>query len=69
MTIYDYTTDFTSQLIVEPVTKKNWYKLVELFGEKGACGNCWCIYYRKSKAEFKEGKVDEGNKRAIKEII
>ena len=60
--------EIISQLTIEPVTKKNWNKFVELFGEKGACGNCWCMYYRLSKAEFYEGKFDEGNKRAIKEI-
>ncbi len=61
--------DFISKLTVEPVTKNNWHKFVNLFGTKGACGNCWCMYYRLSKADFKEGKIDEGNKRAIKEII
>jgi hypothetical protein len=25
---------------IEPVTRMNWNMFVELFGEKGACGNC-----------------------------
>lgn len=54
---------------VEPVTKKNWNQFVKLFGDKGACGNCWCMYYRLNKADFKAGKVEEGNKLAMKEII
>jgi len=69
MSTYNQNSGFLSQLTIEPVTKKNWNKFVKLFGEKGACGNCWCMYYRLSKADFTEGKVDEGNKRAIKEII
>jgi len=69
MKIYDQNSEFISQLSVEPVTKKNWNKFVELFGEKGACGNCWCMYYRLSKVDFLEGKVDDGNKNAIKELV
>ena len=54
---------------VEPVTKSNWNLLVKLFGEKGACGNCWCMYYRLNNADFKAGKIDEGNKKSMKDII
>jgi GNAT superfamily N-acetyltransferase len=54
---------------IEPLTKNNWNKFVRLFGEKGACGNCWCMYYRLSNADFKEGKYEDGNKRAIREIV
>ncbi len=57
------------KLEIEPVTKKNWNLFVKLFGEKGACGNCWCMYYRFNKADFEAGKVEEGNKRAMKKII
>jgi len=57
------------ELEIEPLTKKNWNKFVKLFGEKGACGNCWCMYYRLSKNEFNAGKANEGNKLAMKEIV
>jgi hypothetical protein len=60
---------FLSQLKFEPLTKNNWGKFVQLFGDNGACGNCWCMYYRLPKSEFLEGKVDEGNKRAMQEIV
>jgi GNAT superfamily N-acetyltransferase len=69
MTIYDQNSKFISQLCVESVTKNNWNKFVELFGEKGACGNCWCMYYRLNKVDYLEGKVDDGNKNAIKELV
>jgi len=42
---------------------------VELFGSKGACGNCWCMYYRLSRTDFKEGKSEDGNKNAMKELV
>jgi GNAT superfamily N-acetyltransferase len=61
--------DFLSSLTFEPVSRNNWLKLVELFGERGACGNCWCMYYRLDKAEFTEGKTDQGNKEALKELV
>jgi GNAT superfamily N-acetyltransferase len=59
----------SSKLKVDPVTKTNWNLFVKLFGDKGACGNCWCMYYRLSRADFHCGKIDEGNKRSMKEII
>jgi GNAT superfamily N-acetyltransferase len=61
--------DFLNQLIFEPLTRSNWDQFVRLFGEKGACGNCWCMYYRLSKTDFVEGKADDGNKNAMKRIV
>lgn len=61
--------DFLSSLHFEPLTRKNWGKFEQLFGPKGACGNCWCMYYRLKKAEFTEGKVNNGNKEAMKELV
>lgn len=54
---------------VESVTKSNWNLFLKLFGEKGACGNCWCMYYRLTKADFHAGKTDNGNKNSMKEIV
>ena len=61
--------DFLSGLTFEPLSKKNWGKFVQLFGAKGACGNCWCMYFRLKKAEFDEGKHDDGNKESMKELV
>jgi GNAT superfamily N-acetyltransferase len=62
-------TNFLNQLTFEPLAKGNWNKFVQLFGKNGACGNCWCMYYRLKKLEYKEGKADDGNKNAMKEIV
>jgi len=59
----------SNQLTFEPLTKRNWNKFVELFGNKGACGNCWCMYYRLKKSDFLEGKVNDGNKTAMKNVV
>jgi len=66
---YEVDSDFTNQLTYEPLTRKNWGQFVELFGNKGACGNCWCMYYRLPKSVFNEGKMEEGNKQAMKDIV
>jgi GNAT superfamily N-acetyltransferase len=57
------------QLTFEPVTKDNWDKFVALFGNRGACANCWCMFYRLKQADFKAGKVNDINKSRMKELI
>lgn len=61
--------EFLEQLTFEPLTKENWGKFMQLFGNKGACGNCWCMYYRLKKQDYQEGKQDDGNKNAMKELV
>jgi predicted GNAT family acetyltransferase len=58
-----------SSLEFEPVTKNNWDKLEQLFGINGACGNCWCMYFRLNKHDFDEGKRNDGNKNALKKLV
>ena len=61
--------EFLSQLSFEPLTKSNWNKFIALLGEKGACGSCWCMYYRLSQPDFRDGKKESGNKNAMKKIV
>jgi GNAT superfamily N-acetyltransferase len=51
-----------------PVTPERWGDLERLFGERGACGGCWCMYQRLKRAEF-EAQKGEGNRLAMKEIV
>lgn len=60
---------FLDKINFEPLDRSNWGKFVQLFGEKGACGNCWCMYYRLSKADFNKGKANGGNRDAMKELV
>jgi GNAT superfamily N-acetyltransferase len=60
---------FLKELTFEPVTKSNWQKFVTLFGERGACGNCWCMWPRLPGKEFTAGKVNDGNKNAMKKVV
>jgi len=61
--------DFLSRITIEPLNKANWTKFVQLFGDKGACANCWCMFYRLGKADFKEGKKNGGNKEAMRNLV
>jgi len=61
--------EFLAELTFEPLSKKNWLQFVQLFGAKGACGNCWCMYYRLTKTEFNQGKADDGNKELMKVLV
>lgn len=62
-------TDLSESLRFEPLSRHNWAQFVQLFGPKGACGNCWCMSFRLSKQDFEEGKTDEGNKEAMKALV
>jgi GNAT superfamily N-acetyltransferase len=57
-----------SDLKFQPVTAKRWKDLVSLFGERGACGGCWCMWWRLSRSQFNQQK-GEGNKKALKKIV
>ena len=61
--------DFLAEFTFEPLSKNNWLRFVQLFGAKGACGNCWCMYYRLTKTEFAEGKANKGNMEMMKELV
>lgn len=51
-------------LAVFPLTSDRWADLVALFGKRGACGGCWCQYWRRSRGQFERGKTG-GNRRAM----
>lgn len=57
-----------SDLKFQPVTAKRWKELASLFGERGACGGCWCMWWRLSRSQFNKQK-GEGNKKALKKIV
>lgn len=61
-------TGITDILTFEPLSGKNWDKFVELFGERGACGNCWCMSFRRSPTDFEHGKSRNGNKNAMRRL-
>jgi GNAT superfamily N-acetyltransferase len=56
------------KLQFQPLTPARWQDLEKLFGERGACGGCWCMWWRMKRAEFKLSK-GEKNRRALKKIV
>lgn len=36
----------TGPISIRPLTPDDWPVVERLFGEKGACGGCWCMYWR-----------------------
>ncbi len=60
--------DTVLPLHMHPLTAERWPDLVKLFGKRGACGGCWCMWWRCGRAEF-ERKKGTGNKRALHKIV
>ena len=52
-------------------TPARWKDIETLFGERGACGGCWCMAWRLSRAQWQAGKPKNGagNKRAFQKIV
>lgn len=57
-----------SNLQIYPLTSARWSDFETLFGVRGACGGCWCMYWRLTRAQFERQKGD-GNKQAMKDIV
>ena len=50
-----------------PLTPDRWDDFETLFGERGACGGCWCMWWRIAGSVFEKQK-GEPNRLAMKEI-
>ena len=51
-----------------PLTRERWPDLEELFGKRGACAGCWCMFWRLNRSQFNQQKGDE-NRRSLKKIV
>lgn len=56
------------ELKFEPVTKKHRDDFEALFGERGASGGCWCMWWRLKRFEFEKNK-GKRNKEAMSNIV
>ena len=50
------------------LTKDNWDDFEKLFGSRGACGGCWCMWWRLRAKDF-ESQKGEGNRKAMKKLV
>src|SRR5712691_10432503 len=55
-------------LAFHSATASRWSDIEELFGERGACGGCWCMFWRVPRKEWDANK-GVGNKRALKSLV
>ncbi len=52
----------------EPLTPERWDDFETLFGPRGACGGCWCMFWLVSGSEYERQK-GQGNKQAMQGIV
>jgi len=58
----------STELSFQPLTPEQWDDFAALFGERGACGGCWCMLWRLGRKQFESQKGD-GNRLAMKAIV
>ena len=52
----------------EPLTDRTWPAFEALFGERGACAGCWCMYWRMARREY-DAQRGAGTKRAMRRLV
>ncbi len=55
-------------ILCRPVTSAEWNDLKCLFGGRGACGGCWCMWWRLRHRDYEERK-GETNRAAFKALV
>ncbi len=53
---------------IEPASSECWDDLERLFGARGACGGCWCMWYRLPRAEYERQK-GAGNRAELRRLL
>jgi GNAT superfamily N-acetyltransferase len=53
---------------IKPLIPERWDDFERLFGPRGACAGCWCMYWKLSRKEFTAGQY-ENNRKAQKVIV
>src|SRR5882672_5252501 len=55
---------------VRPVTRRDWPAIEKLFGPRGACGGCWCMYWRVPRGgELWKASQGDPNHRAFRKLV
>lgn len=57
-----------SRLTFHPATSDRWDDLAQLFGERGACGGCWCMWWKLKRSEFVKQKGRK-NRAALRKLV
>lgn len=57
-----------SAIEYHPLTPERWDDFEGLFGPRGACAGCWCMFWKLPRKDFNAGQY-EGNRKAQKQIV
>ena len=57
-----------SSLEIHPLTPDRWKDFTALFGPRGACAGCWCMFPLLRRTEWKRGQ-GAGNRRAMERRV
>ena len=57
-----------SRLEIHPATSDRWKDLEALFGERGACAGCWCMWWRLPRSQWTAGR-GAGNRKALRRLV
>jgi GNAT superfamily N-acetyltransferase len=52
----------------QPLTAASWTDLEKLFGPRGACCGCWCMYWRLPRSQF-DAQQGERNRLSLRGIV
>src|SRR5262245_52421120 len=58
---------FKMQFQFHPATSDRWKDLELLFGKRGACAGCWCMFWRMKRSEWEKQRGD-GTKKLLKKL-
>ncbi len=56
------------RITIEPLTPDRWAGVQALFGPRGACAGCWCMWWRLRRSEFIRAKGAR-NRKAFRRIV
>jgi GNAT superfamily N-acetyltransferase len=60
--------DLISKLKFSPLTPERWDDFQTLFGERGACAGCWCLFWRLPAAQWNAQKGGP-NRKAMRNLV
>jgi GNAT superfamily N-acetyltransferase len=59
-----------ASVTVRPVVPADWRAIEKLFGERGACGGCWCMSWRVPRGgQLWEESKGEPNRRSLRRLV
>lgn len=59
-----------SDFVTVPIVPSDWPAIERLFGENGACGGCWCMYWRvPSLGRYWAAAKGEPNRAAFRKLV